>query len=119
MDSHFDKLNTALKGSITSFVEKAFEAKLMSRSPSRPKKFTSVYDEIKAGLQSTNSAEEVQTHYQSLLKILDDLGGPAAVVGKSIATQLSTLTGKIYMYISKMGTKSFPPDRSKWWLSPH
>ena len=68
---------------------------------------------IKARLESTNSSEEVQTHYQSL----DDLGGPAAVIAKCIATQLSTLTGKIYMYISKMGDKILSLDLSKYWLT--
>ena len=59
---------------------------------------------IKARLESTNSSEKVQT--QSLLEILDDLGGPAAVVAKCIATQLSTLTGKLYMYIIKDGRQN-------------
>ena len=64
--------------------------------------YASVYGEIKANLEFINSAEKVQTYYQRFLKILDGLGKPVADVGKSIAAQLSTLTGKIYMYISRM-----------------
>ena len=80
------------------FAEKAFEAQLISY-PSRRLKFTSIYDEVKARLGSTNSAEELQTYYQRFLKILDNLGKTVACVTKSIAKQLSTLTGKIYMNI--------------------
>ena len=82
---------------MTLFVEKAFEAQLITTLPSR--KFSSIYDELKARLASTNSAEEMQTYYQRFLEVLCDLGGPVALVGESIATQLSTLTGKLYMYI--------------------
>ena len=87
-----------LVGCITAFAEKAFEAQLISY-PSRRLKFTSYYDDLKARLESTNSAEELQMYYQRFLKILDNLGKPVAHVSKSIAAQLSTLTGKIYMNI--------------------
>ena len=88
---------------MTSFVEKTSEAQIISKFPSRRLKFTRIYDDFKARLESTNSAEKLQMHYQRLLKSLDNLGEPVAVVNKSIATQLSTLTGKIYMHISRIG----------------
>ena len=84
---------------MTSFVEKAVEVQLISTSPSRRLKLTGIYHLFNARLGSTDSTEEVQTHCQRFLEILDHLGKSAAVVGKSIAAQLSTLTGKIFMYI--------------------
>ena len=69
----------------------------------RDESYTSVYAEIKTNLELTNSAEKLQMHCQHFLKILDNLGQPVADVSKSIATQLSTLTGKIYMHISRIG----------------
>ena len=85
---------------MTSFVEKVIQAKLIPMY--MDKSYTSVYGEIKANLELMDSSEKLQTYYQRFLKILDDLGKPVADVSKSITTQLSTLTGKIYMYISRM-----------------
>ena len=65
----------------------------------RGESYASVHGMVKANLELTDSAEKLQKHYQCLLEILDDLGKPAADVGKTIAAQLSTLTGKIYMCI--------------------
>ena len=101
-----------LEGCIALFIEKVIEVQLISINIGES--FTSVYADIKANLEFINSAEKVQTYYQRLLKILDNLGKPVADVGKSIAAQLSTVTGKIYMYVSRMVRgwgKSFPLDR--------
>ena len=90
------------------FAEKAFEAQLISFSSTRLK-FNRIYDEFKARLEFPSSAENLQTYYQRFLKVLDNLGKPVAHVSKSIATQLSTLTGKIYMYIERIGDNVFFP----------
>ena len=86
-----------LKGNIPSLIEKVLQARLISRLPDES--HGSLYAEIKANLEFPKSAEKLQTYYQRFLKILDNLGKPVAHVSKSIAAQLSTLTGKIYMYI--------------------
>ena len=96
-DSHYDKLNTVLKGNIPSLIEKVVQARLISRLSDES--YGSVYAEIKANLEFPKSAEKLQTYYQHFLEILDNLGKPVARVSKSIAAQLSILTGKIYMYI--------------------
>ena len=79
------------------FVEKVIEAGLITRYTDE--NYASVYAEIKANLEFPKSAEKLQTYYQRFLKILDNLGKPVARVSKSIAAQLSILTGKIYMNI--------------------
>ena len=96
-----------LEGYITSFIEKVLEARLISRFPDE--NYGGVYAEIKARLEFPSSAQKLQTYYQHFLGILDNLGKPTALVGKRIGAQLSTLTGKIYMYIERIGDNVFFP----------
>ena len=76
-----------------SFVKKAYSVQLISEQVMKDKKFTSVFSEFKAGLDLKTTEEEMQKHCECFIKILDNLGGPAASAGKCIAEKLATLKG--------------------------
>ena len=88
-----DKLSSVLEGCMESFVKKAYSAQLISEQVMKDKNFTSVFSEFKAGLDLKSTEEEMQKHCKCFIKILEDLGGPAASAGKCIAEKLSTLNG--------------------------
>ena len=91
--SYFDELSSVLEGCMESFVKKAYAAQLISEQVMKDKNFTSIFKEFKAGLNLRTTEEEMQKHCECFIKILDDLGGPAALAGKCIAEKLAPVNG--------------------------
>ena len=90
-NSQYANLSSALQGCITKFTEEAFAASLISESVMRSENFADIANEFKTGLKLRKTVEEIQTLCHCLVRILEDLGGPAAIVGRDLATELSTL----------------------------
>ena len=93
-NSQYANLSSALQGCMTKFTEEAFAVKLISESVMRSENFADIANEFKTGLKLRKTVEEIQTHCHCLVRILEDLGGPAAIVGSNLATELSTLTAQ-------------------------
>ena len=93
-NSQYANLSSALQGCMTKFTEEAFTVKLTSESVMRSENFADIANEFKTGLKLRKTIEEIQTHCYCLVRILEDLGGPAAIVGRNLATELSTLTAQ-------------------------
>ena len=87
-DSHYDKLCSVLKESMESFASKAFAAKLITDEVKNEKKFSSIMSQFKARLECRNSDLEIQEDWKRYIEILEDVGGPAAIAGKDLATKL-------------------------------
>ena len=90
-NSLYANLSSALQGCMTKFTEEAFAASLISESVMRNENFADIANEFKTGLKLRKTVEEIQTHCNCLVKILEDLGGPAVIVGSNLAAELSTL----------------------------
>ena len=90
-NSQYANLSSALQGCMTKFTEEAFAVKLISESVMRSENFADIANEFKTGLKLRKTVEEIQTHCHCLVRILEDLGGPAAIVGSNLAVELSTL----------------------------
>ena len=90
-NSQYANLSSALQGCMTKFTEEAFAASLISESVMRSENFADIANEFKTGLKLRKTVEEIQTHCHCLVRILEDLGGPAAIVGRDLAVELSTL----------------------------
>ena len=95
-NSQYANLSSALQGCVTKFTEEAFAASLISESVMKTENFTDIANEFKTGLKLKNTVEEIQTDCHCLVRILEDLGGPAAIVGRNLATELSTLATQYY-----------------------
>ena len=93
-NSQYANLSSALQGCMTKFMEEAFAVKLISESVMRSENFADIANEFKTGLKLMKTVEEIQTHCHCLVRILEDLGGPAATVGSNLATELSTLAAQ-------------------------
>ena len=99
--SHYGRLSSVLRTCIAMFVEKAYEAGLITEQVKGAvihcghaqyiKCFSDVYEEFTRGLELRNTILDIQTHYQKLVDILKDLGGPPTDVGGEIEEKLSTL----------------------------
>ena len=87
----YANLSSALQGCMTKFTEKAFAADMISESVMRNENFADIASEIKTGLKLRKTVKEIQTHCHCLVRILEDLCGPAATVGRNLAAELSTL----------------------------
>ena len=90
-NSQYADLSSALRGCMTKFSEEAFAASLITASVMRGEKFADIANSFTTGLKLRNTAEEVQTHCECLVRILEDLGGPAAIAGRNLVASLSTL----------------------------
>ena len=88
-NSYYDKLSSVLDGCIESFVKKAYAAQLISEQVMKDKNFTNVFSELKVGLELKSTEADMLKHCECLIKILEDLGGPAAIVGKYLAARLT------------------------------
>ena len=90
-NSQYANLSSALQGCMTKFTEEVFAASLISESVMRSENFADIANELKTGLKFGKTVEEIQTDCHRLVRILEDLGGPAAIVGRNLAAELSTL----------------------------
>ena len=90
-NSQYDNLCLALQGCMTKFIEEAFAAGLISESVMRSENFPKIANEFKTRLKLRNTLEDVQTHFHCLIKILKNLGGPAAIVGNNLEVDVSIL----------------------------
>ena len=90
---HYAMLISVLEGSMRSFASKAFEAGLITFSSMQNSVFSSIFREFKISLEFCRSISEVQERWKTLTDILEDLGGPASIVGRELNKQLSSLTG--------------------------
>ena len=95
-NSQYANLSSALQGCMTKFTEEAFAASLISESVMRSENFADIANEFKTGLKLRKTVEEIQTHYHCLVRILEDLGGPAAIVGSNLAAELSILSAQYH-----------------------
>ena len=90
-NSQYANLSSALQGCITKFTEEAFAVSLISESVMRSENFADIANEFKTGLKLGKTVEEIQTLCHCLVRILEDLGGPAAIVGRNLTAELSKL----------------------------
>ena len=90
-NSQYANLSSALQGCITKFTEEAFAVSLISESVMRSENFADIANEFKTGLKLRKTVEEIQTLCHCLVRILEDLGGPAAIVGRNLTAELSIL----------------------------
>ena len=94
-NSQYANLSSALQGCMTKkFTEEAFAASLISESVMRSENFADIANELKTGLKLGKTVEEIQTNCHRLVRILEDLGGPATIVGRNFAAELSTLAAQ-------------------------
>ena len=93
-DSQYDNLCLAVQGCMTSFFEEMFAASLISESVMRRENFAGIANEFKTKLKLSNTLEDVQTHFNTLVKILENLGGPATIVSKNLEVDLSILAAQ-------------------------
>ena len=93
-NSQYANLSSALQGCMTKFTEEAFAADLISESVMRNENFADIASEIKTGLKLRKTVKEIQTQCHCLVRILEDLGGPAATVGRNLIAELSMLVLK-------------------------
>ena len=100
-DTRFSRLNSSLKNTIESFVNKAFEAGLITEQVKDEKNFNSVIVEFKTGLEWCKSVTEIQKQCVSFVEILEDLGGPARMAGKKLCQELQKVLG-MYIYMCYM-----------------
>ena len=93
-NSQYANLNSALQGCMTEFTKEAFAASLITESVMISENFADIANEFKIGLKLRKTVEEIQTHCHCLVRILENLGGPAAIVGSNLAAELSTLAAQ-------------------------
>ena len=85
---------------MTKFSEESFAASLISSPVMRGEKFADIANSFTTGLKLRNTAEVVQTYCQCLIRILEDLGGPAAIACRNLMSKLSTLDFQYTMSLS-------------------
>ena len=90
-NSQYANLSSALQECMTIFTEEAFAASLISESVMRSENFADIANEFKTGLKLGKTVEKIQTDCHCLVRILEDIGGPAAIVGSDLAAELSKL----------------------------
>ena len=90
-NSQYANLSSALQGCITKFTEEAFAVSLITESVMRSENFADIANEFKTGLKLKKTVEEIQTNCRCLSRILEGLGGPAAIVGSNLTMGLSPL----------------------------
>ena len=90
-NSQYANLSSALQGCMTKFTEEVFAASLISESVMRSENFADIANELKTGLKLGKTVVEIKANCHRLVRILEGLGGPAAIVGRDIAAELSTL----------------------------
>ena len=90
-NSQYANLRSALQGCMTKFTEEAFAVSLISESVMRSENFGDIANEFKTGLKLRKTVEEIQTDCHCLVRILEDLGGPAAILGRNLTAELSKL----------------------------
>ena len=83
-NNQYAVISSVLKGSMQTFVEKAYAARLISETVMKCKEFSMIATEFKAGLQFEHTVLDIQQYCQRFLDILEDLGGPAVSAGKHL-----------------------------------
>ena len=96
----YDNLRSVLENSMTSFSGNAYSAGLISSHVMRTKNFEGILQEFTSGLKMMKNVLEVQKHCQILIKILEDIRGPAAIAGRNLTQKLSALSGTCIYIIS-------------------
>ena len=101
--SQYANLSSTLKGSIKTFADRAYSAGLISGPVKEAtvqcthdqysKCFDDIDKEFTAGFKLKKSIEGLREYCQKLTQILEDIGGPVAIVGRELDVKLSTLTG--------------------------
>ena len=101
--SCYADLSSALEVAINTFAERAVTAGLISDPVMRAtvrcshdqynKCFSDITNDFKVGLGLMKSAEDILKHCKKLTQILEDIGGPVAIVGRELDVKLSTLAG--------------------------
>ena len=102
-NSQYAVLSSALEGAIKSFAERAYASGLISDPVMKTvercshdqycKCFADIASNFKAGLELMKNVEDMLRHCRTLTQILQDLGGPVAIVGRELDAKLSTLPG--------------------------
>ena len=103
LTSHYADLSSVLEVAINTFAERALAAGLISDPVMRTvvrcshdqysKCFSDITNGFKAGLGLMKSAEDILKYCRKFTQILEDLGGPVAIVGSKLDSKLSTLAG--------------------------
>ena len=101
--SQYANLSSILKGSIKTFADRAYSAGLISGPVKEAtvqcthdqysKCFADIVNEFTAVFQLKRSIEDIREHCQKLTQILEDIGGPVAIVGRELNAKLATLAG--------------------------
>ena len=101
--SQYANLSSTLKGSIKTFAERAFAAGLISGPVKEAtvqcthdqysRCFADIANEFTAGFDLKKNIEGIMKHCRKLTQILEDIGGPVAIVGREVDAKLSTLAG--------------------------
>ena len=107
--SRYANISSTLKGSLKTFAEKAYANDLITEPVKGAavqcshdrynKNFADIMDNFVSLLDLGKSVEEVLKHYQRFIEILEELGGPAAIAGRELSTELTTLAGMVYKYV--------------------
>ena len=88
--SHIVSLKSISQESTSKLAEKAYEAGLISEPV---KNYDDLASAFTKELELKKSSSEIQTHCESFLEILKDIGGPAANASEGLSMQVSTSTG--------------------------
>ena len=101
--SHYTDLKSALEGAINEFAEGALTAGLISFPVMRAvvrcshdqysKCFADIAYDLIIGLESRRKDEDILEYCRKFTQILEDIGGPVAIVGSKLDSKLSTLAG--------------------------
>ena len=101
--SQYANLSSTLKGSIKTFADRAYSAGLISGPVKEAtvqcthdqysKCFDDIDKEFTAGFKLKKSIEGIREYCQKLTQILEDIGGPVAIVGRELNAKLATLAG--------------------------
>lgn len=107
--SRYANISSALKGSLKTFAEKAYSNDLITEPVKGAavqcthdrynENFADIIANFISVIELGKSVEEVQKHYQRFIEILEELGGPAAIAGRELSTELTTLVGMVYKYV--------------------
>ena len=101
--SQYVYLKSVLEEAKNEFAEKALTAGLISFPVMRAavrcshdqysKCFSDITNDLIIGLELMKSVEDIPNHCRKLTQILEDIGGPVAIVGRELDAKLSTLAG--------------------------
>ena len=101
--SQYANLSSTLKGSIKTFADRAYSAGLISGPVKEAtvqcthdqysKCFADIANEFTAGFHLKRSIEDMREHCRKLTQILEDIGGPVAIIGRELNAKLATLAG--------------------------